>query len=52
MEEIRLGLEEGLDVSIYDDPELHWTEMEEIRLSFRRQQIFLHYFRKQKEGNK
>ncbi len=31
MEEIRLGLREGLDVSVYAKPELSWVEMNEIR---------------------
>ena len=32
MEEIRLGLADGLDVSVYAKPELSWKQMEEIRL--------------------
>ena len=32
MATIRIGLEEGLDVSIYAKPEFDWTQMEEIRL--------------------
>ena len=32
MREIRLGLEKGLDVSIYAKPEYDWMQMEEIRL--------------------
>ena len=38
MEEIRLGLEEGLSVSIYAIPELGWREMEKIRERLERQQ--------------
>ena len=34
MEEIRLGLADGLDVSVYAKPELSWKQMEEIRLGF------------------
>ena len=32
MEEIRLGLEENIDVSIYAKPEFDWTKMRKIRL--------------------
>ena len=32
MEEIRWGLEEKLNVSIYAKPEISWEEMEKIRL--------------------
>lgn len=32
MKEIRLGLEENLDVSTYARPEYNWEKMEEIRL--------------------
>ena len=32
MEQIRLGLEDGLDVSIYAKPEFNPRQMEEIRL--------------------
>ena len=31
-EEIRLGLEENIDVSIYAKPEFDWTKMRKIRL--------------------
>ncbi len=31
MEQIRLGHEKGLDVSVYAKPELSWEEMKEIR---------------------
>lgn len=33
MEQIRLGLEEGLDVSSYINPDFDWIEMEKIRES-------------------
>ena len=32
MEEIRLGLENGIDVSSYLNPNIDWKEMERIRL--------------------
>ena len=32
MEQIRLGLENNIDVLIYAKPELDWKEMEKIRL--------------------
>lgn len=32
MDEIRLGLKCGLDVSIYADPKFNWEQMDEIRL--------------------
>ncbi len=32
MEEIRMGLEAGLDVSLYARPEFDWEQMQEIRL--------------------
>ena len=32
MEQIRLGLEQGLDVSLYADEDYNWSQMEEIRL--------------------
>jgi hypothetical protein len=31
MSEIREGLEKGLDVSIYANPEYYWQQMENIR---------------------
>jgi hypothetical protein len=31
MEEIRLGLEDDLDVSVYADPKYDWLQMREIR---------------------
>lgn len=31
MQEIRLGLQDGLDVSTYADPEFHWKQMKKIR---------------------
>ncbi len=34
-QEIRLGLEEGLDVSIYSKPELNWMQMEQIRMGLK-----------------
>ena len=34
-QEIRLGLEEGLDVSIYSKPELYWMQMEQIRMGLK-----------------
>ena len=34
MEQIRLGLEDNVDVSIYAKPELDWSEMEYSRISF------------------
>lgn len=30
-QEILLGKEEGLDVSLYSNPELNWLQMEQIR---------------------
>jgi len=30
--QIRLGLESGVDVSVYADPKFDWYQMEEIRL--------------------
>lgn len=35
MQEIRLGLEEGLNVSLYAKPEYDWFQMEQIRLGLR-----------------
>ena len=32
MEQLRLGLEKNLDVSIYLNPSIEWREMERIRL--------------------
>ena len=32
MEQIRLGLEHGIDVSPYLNPNIEWQEMERIRL--------------------
>lgn len=29
--QIRFGLEDGIDVSQYLDPDMHWSDMEEIR---------------------
>ncbi len=34
-QEIRLGMEEGLDVSIYSKPELNWMQMEQIRMGLK-----------------
>lgn len=34
-QEIRLGLEEGLDVSVYSKPELNWMQMEQIRMGLK-----------------
>jgi len=34
MREIRFGLEDNVDVSIYAKPELDWKEMEYKRISF------------------
>ena len=31
MDEIRLGLEDNLDVSVYAKPEISWKEMKKIR---------------------
>lgn len=33
LEQIRKGLESGVDVSVYLDPKMSWLEMEEIRIS-------------------
>lgn len=33
MFEIRLGLEQGLDISIYAKPEFTWEQMKQIRLN-------------------
>ena len=32
MQEIRIGLEDNLDVSIYVKPEFDWSQMDEIRI--------------------
>lgn len=32
MEQIRFGLEDGLDVSVYADPEFDFEQMREIRI--------------------
>ena len=32
MEQIRLGLENGIDVTLYLNPNIRWNEMERIRL--------------------
>lgn len=34
-QEIRLGREEGLNVSLYADPEFNWLQMEQIRLGLK-----------------
>lgn len=34
-QEIRLGREEGLDVSLYSDPQYNWLQMEQIRLGLK-----------------
>ncbi len=34
-QEIRLGKEEGLDVSIYSKPEFNWLQMEQIRMGLK-----------------
>lgn len=34
-QEIRLGREEGLDVSLYSDPQFNWLQMEQIRLGLK-----------------
>ena len=31
-QEIKLGIEQGLDVSLYANPEFNWLQMEQIRL--------------------
>lgn len=33
--EIKLGIEEGLDVSIYSNPEFNWLQMEQIRMGLK-----------------
>lgn len=33
MEQIKWGLEEGIDVDKYADPRFNWKQMQEIRLS-------------------
>ena len=35
MEEIRLGLEQNLDISKYAKPELHWEDMLAIRFALK-----------------
>ena len=32
MEQIRLGLKDNLDVSVYANPEFDWDQMKQIRL--------------------
>ena len=34
-QEIKLGKEEGLDVSIYSNPEFNWLQMEQIRMGLK-----------------
>ena len=31
-QEIKLGIEQGLDVSLYANPEYNWLQMEQMRL--------------------
>ena len=38
-QEIKLGKEEGLDVSIYSNPEFNWLQMEQIRTEMAEQII-------------
>lgn len=33
--EIKLGIEEGLDVSLYSNPEFNWLQMEQIRMGLK-----------------
>lgn len=35
LQEIRLGMEEGLNVSIYSKPEFNWMQMEQIRMGLK-----------------
>lgn len=35
MRQIRFGLEEGLDVSLYNSKQFDWFQMEEIRLGLK-----------------
>lgn len=35
LQEIRLGVEEGLDVSLYSRPEFNWMQMEQIRMGLK-----------------
>lgn len=35
MQEIRQGLEKGLDISQYADPKFHWKQMQGIRLGLK-----------------
>ena len=37
MEEIRLGLKNNLDVSLYANSEISWQEMKEIRLKLQKE---------------
>lgn len=34
-QEIKLGIEQGLDVSIYSNPEFNWLQMEQIRMGLK-----------------
>lgn len=34
-QEIKLGIEEGLDVSVYSNPEFNWLQMEQIRMGLK-----------------
>lgn len=34
-QQIRLGKEEGMDVSVYSNPEFDWLQMEQIRMGSR-----------------
>ena len=37
--QIYQGLEDGLDVSKYADPEFHWKQMKEIRLNLEKKEV-------------
>ena len=41
MEEIRRGLEQKLDVSVYADVKFNWQQMQEIRLDLEQKQTSL-----------
>ena len=34
-QEIKLGKEQGLDVSLYSNPEFNWLQMEQIRMGLK-----------------
>ncbi len=38
MEQIRLGLEENVDVSVYAKPKFNWEQMQEIRLALEKKE--------------